>query len=79
MAKRRSGTHLIADIAKVSRGTVDRALHGRGGINEATRERILQIARQIGYKPNLAARALSANRATAKNRSMHSSRDSLLL
>jgi LacI family transcriptional regulator len=66
MAKRRSGTHLIADIAKVSRGTVDRALHGRGGINEETRERILQIARQIGYKPNLAARALSANRASAR-------------
>jgi LacI family transcriptional regulator len=66
MAKRRSGTHLISDIAKVSRGTVDRALHGRGGINEATRERILEIARQIGYKPNLAARALSANRASAR-------------
>ncbi len=66
MAKRRSGTHRIADIAQVSRGTVDRALHGRGGINEATRQRILEIARQIGYKPNLAARALSANRATAK-------------
>ena len=65
MANRRGGTHLIADIAKVSRGTVDRALHGRGGINEETRERILQIARQIGYKPNLAARALSANRASA--------------
>lgn len=66
MANRRSGTHLIADIAQVSRGTVDRALHGRGGINEATRERILQIAQQIGYKPNLAARALSAKKATAK-------------
>ena len=66
MAKRRSGTHLIADIAKVSRGTVDRALHGRGGINEATQQRILEIARQIGYKPNLAARALSANKATAR-------------
>jgi len=65
MAKRRSGTHRIAEIAQVSRGTVDRALHGRDGINEATRQRILEIARQIGYKPNLAARALSANRATA--------------
>src|SRR5208282_1544682 len=65
MAKQRRGTHLIADIAKVSRGTVDRALHGRGGVNEATRQRILQIAREIGYSPNLAARALSANRATA--------------
>lgn len=66
MPKRLRGTHLIADIAKVSRGTVDRALHGRGGINEETRQRILQIAQRIGYKPNLAARALSANRATAK-------------
>lgn len=66
MTKRRSGTHLIADIAQVSRGTVDRALHGRGGINEATRQRILEIARQIAYKPNLAARALSASKATAK-------------
>ncbi len=66
MIKRRTGTHRIADIAKVSRGTVDRALHGRGGINEETRQRILEVARQIGYKPNLAARALSANRPTAK-------------
>lgn len=65
MTKRR-GTHLIAEMAKVSRGTVDRALHGRGGINEATRQRILEIAERIAYKPNLAARALSANRATAK-------------
>ncbi len=66
MVKRRSGTHLIADIAQVSRGTVDRALNERGGINEETRQRILEIARKIGYKPNLAARALSANKATAK-------------
>ena len=66
MEKERHGVHLIADIARVSRGTVDRALHGRGGINEATRQRVLEIARQIGYRPNLAARALSASRATAK-------------
>lgn len=66
MDKERHGVHLIAEIARVSRGTVDRALHGRGGINEATRQRILEIARQIGYRPNLAARALSAQRATAK-------------
>jgi LacI family transcriptional regulator len=66
MAKERLGVHLIADIAQVSRGTVDRALHGRDGINEATRQRVLEIARQIGYRPNLAARALSVHRATAK-------------
>src|ERR1700674_1219208 len=64
MAKERSGIHLIAELANVSIGTVDRALHGRGGIKESTRERILQIARQISYTPNLAARALSASKAS---------------
>lgn len=66
MAKERSGIYLIAEMAKVSIGTVDRALHGRGGIKEATRQRILQVARQIGYTPNLAARALSVARASAR-------------
>jgi LacI family transcriptional regulator len=66
MPKPRRGIHLIADIARVSIGTVDRALHGRDGINEATRQRILEVARQIGYTPNLAARALSVARASAK-------------
>ena len=30
MVKQRRGIHLIAEMAKVSIGTVDRALHGRG-------------------------------------------------
>jgi LacI family transcriptional regulator len=62
MKKERRGVRLIAELAGVSIGTVDRALHGRGGINEATRHRILQVARQTGYTPNLAARALSGTR-----------------
>jgi LacI family transcriptional regulator len=66
MAKERSGIHLIAQMANVSIGTVDRALHGRGGIKESTRQRILQVARQIGYTPNLAARALSVAKASAR-------------
>jgi len=66
MAKKRSGIHLIAEMASVSIGTVDRALHGRGGIKESTRQRILQVTRQIGYTPNLAARALSAAKASAR-------------
>src|SRR5579859_6284995 len=63
MSKGKHGIHLIAEMANVSIGTVDRALHGRGGIKESTRKRILQIAQQIGYSPNLAARALSVARA----------------
>jgi LacI family transcriptional regulator len=66
MGKERRGIHLIAEMANVSIGTVDRALHGRGGIKEDTRQRILQIARQIGYTPNLAARALSVAKASAR-------------
>jgi LacI family transcriptional regulator len=62
MRNERRGIHRIAELANVSIGTVDRALHGRNGIKESTRHRILQIARQIGYTPNLAARALSASK-----------------
>jgi LacI family transcriptional regulator len=66
MSKEKHGIHLIAEMANVSIGTVDRALHGRGGIKEATRKRILQIAEQIGYSPNLAARALSVRKARVR-------------
>jgi LacI family transcriptional regulator len=66
MKKERRGIHLIAELANVSIGTVDRALHGRGGIKESTRQSILQIARRIGYTPNLAARALSVARTSAR-------------
>jgi LacI family transcriptional regulator len=66
MAKQARGIHLIAELANVSIGTVDRALHGRGGIKEATRRHILQIAQEIGYTPNLAARTLSVARAGAR-------------
>ena len=61
-----AGIHDIARLAKVSIGTVDRALHGRPGISQATRERILRIARKVGYTPNPAARALSVRRSTLR-------------
>jgi LacI family transcriptional regulator len=59
---KRIGIAEIAKLAKVTIGTVDRALHGRAGISESTRQRILEIARRVGYQPNLAARALSVGR-----------------
>jgi DNA-binding LacI/PurR family transcriptional regulator len=58
----------IRDIAKragVSKGAVSYALNGRPGVSEDTRERILAIAKQLGWYPNRAARALSAARADA--------------
>lgn len=56
------GIQDIARLASVSIGTVDRALHGRKDISESTRKRVLGIASELGYKPNLAARALSVGR-----------------
>lgn len=39
----------IADEAGVSRGTVDRALNGRGRIRPEVEEKIFQIAEELGY------------------------------
>ncbi|MBB5316937.1 LacI family DNA-binding transcriptional regulator [Tunturibacter empetritectus] len=60
-----SKTAGIKDIAQalgISIGTVDRALHERTGVSPKTKARVLQIAEQLGYKPNLAAQALKLNR-----------------
>lgn len=48
----------IAKIAGVSIGTVDRALHDRGRVSDATKKAILEIAKEYGYKPNAVARSL---------------------
>lgn len=58
----------IADIAQragVSKGAVSYALNGQPGVSEATRQRIVAIAREIGFNPNSAARALSGASARA--------------
>jgi DNA-binding LacI/PurR family transcriptional regulator len=58
----------ISDIARragVSKGAVSYALNGRPGLSDGTRQRILQIADEMGWYPNSAARALSAARANA--------------
>lgn len=64
--KKRGGIHQIAELAHVSIGTVDRALHGRAGISDKTRKKVLRIAREISYSPNPAARALSVGRANIR-------------
>ena len=55
----------IKDIAQscgVSVATVSKALNGHQDIGEATRERILAAAKEMGYTANFAARALKTNR-----------------
>ena len=63
---KRAGVREIAIAAGVSIGTVDRALNGRSEISPKTRDRILEIARKLGYEPNPAARALSVRRASVR-------------
>ncbi len=52
----------MKDIAKalgVSKTTVTNALTGKSNVSEAMRQRILQCAQEIGYRPNELARSLA--------------------
>lgn len=42
----------IAAKADVSLGTVDRVIHNRGRVSEVTRQKVLAIAKEIGYTKN---------------------------
>jgi LacI family transcriptional regulator len=57
-----SGIKDIAQALGISIGTVDRALHERTGVSPKTKAQVLKVAKQLGYKPNLAAQALKLNR-----------------
>jgi LacI family transcriptional regulator len=52
----------IAQALGVSTVTVHRALHNRSGVSAMTKSRVQQMAKTLGYKPNLAARYLSTKR-----------------
>jgi ABC-type sugar transport system, periplasmic component len=54
----------IAEQLNISVGTVDRAIHGRGRINEETRTAIMQKINELGYKPNQLASVLGKNKET---------------
>ena len=56
----------IADLAGVSRGTVDRALHNRGRVSPEVAARISRIAEELGYRPNILGQALSRSRQDIK-------------
>jgi LacI family transcriptional regulator len=49
----------IARRAGVSTATVSRALNNNGPVRDETRQKVLQIARELNYKPNPIARSLS--------------------
>ncbi|MEV0739552.1 LacI family DNA-binding transcriptional regulator [Streptomyces sp. NPDC050549] len=52
----------VAARAGVSKGAVSLAFNHKPGLSDATRERILEAARELGWTPNLTARSLAGAR-----------------
>ena len=52
----------IAEKCGVSRTTVLRALNNQGSVGKNTREKILSVAKEFNYRPNLLARSLNHGR-----------------
>lgn len=65
MSARRPTIREVAARAGVSTGTVSNVLTGRRPVQEATRERIERAIAELGYVPDIAARALIARRGRA--------------
>lgn len=49
----------IARAAGVSIGTVDRVIHQRGEVAEETFKKVMSLCKELNYKPNLHARAIT--------------------
>ncbi|MBQ3529241.1 MAG: LacI family DNA-binding transcriptional regulator [Oscillospiraceae bacterium] len=62
MTKGNISTTEIARICGVSQGTVDRALNDRKGISPKTKEMILRVAREYGYRPNIHASTIAGGK-----------------
>ncbi|WP_405719725.1 LacI family DNA-binding transcriptional regulator [Streptomyces sp. NBC_00046] len=60
--RRRPTIHDIATAAGVSKPTVSRALNGHPDVNAVTRQRVLDVAAELGYVPSAGARALRTGR-----------------
>ena len=52
----------VAGIARVSMATVSRVLNVPDKVNQETRDRVLKIIEEIGYKPNPIARELATKK-----------------
>lgn len=52
----------VSEASGVSEMTVSRVLRNRGDVSEATRERVLKAAKELGYVPNKIAGALASQR-----------------
>ncbi|MFC7523931.1 substrate-binding domain-containing protein [Parapedobacter sp. GCM10030251] len=57
-----SGVKEIARRANVSIATVDRVIHNRKGVSEATRQKINGIIKEMGFQPNIMASRLASKK-----------------
>jgi LacI family transcriptional regulator len=53
----------IAELAGISRSTASRVLNQHPGVRPEVRERVLQVMREHGFRPDPAARTLASRRA----------------
>lgn len=56
----------IADLANVSRATVDKVIHNRPGVKEKTKVKVLKIIKEVDYQPNIIGKALVSSKKTKK-------------
>ena len=59
---RRPGSTDVARLAGVSQKTVSRVMNAEPHVTADVRQRVLQAARELGYRPNNVARALNSGR-----------------
>lgn len=57
----------IAKLAGVSRGTVDRVLNNRGRVAVQKRDKVIEIAKKLGYQKNIIASNLALNKKRTVN------------
>lgn len=54
----------VAGAAKVSLATVSRVMNNPDKVNPATREKVLRVIKELGYRPNAIARGLASRKTT---------------
>lgn len=52
----------VAKAAGVSKGTVDRVIHNRGEVSAKSREKVMRVIEELGYKPNMYASLLASHK-----------------
>jgi len=56
--RRQTTIHDVARMARVSAGTVSKALNKNGSLRQETRDHVIAVAKQLGFRPNDLAQSL---------------------